>query len=136
MDKENMIEALRTGIGEYTKQIEELEAERDVAKRMLARFSGNGQTEIQGTVAVTKSAILGPTEAMKYLFDTFPNKKWKAVELRDRLRKMKDEGSLNSQSSELIKSVYYLLRRFIDREYIDKHSYGQNSWYIKKNVEN
>lgn len=136
MDKKSMTEALRTGIGDYTKQIEELEAEREVAKRMLARFSGNGQSEIRGVITVTKTNVLGPTEALKSLFDTFPNKRWKAVELRDGLREMKESGELKSTSKELLKSVYYLLRRFKDRGYIEKHSYGQNSWYRKTNVEN
>ena len=131
-----MVEALRTGIGEYTKQIEELEAEREVAKRMLARFSGNGRAEIKGVVTISKTNILGPTEALKSLFDTSPNKRWKAVELRDRMREMKESGELKSTSKELLKSVYYLLRRFKDREYIEKHSYGQNSWYRKVNVGN
>ena len=136
MDRESMLEALKTGIKEYTQQIEELEAEREVARKMLLRFSSNGQTEIKEIVLDSHSVKIGPTLAMKELFEGSPQRKWKAPELRDKLQNMKDSGVLESNAQNLLTTVYYLLKRLCKRGYIEKYSAGQRSWYRKINVEN
>lgn len=131
MDRDNMLEALKSGIKEYNQQIEELEAEREVARKMLLRFSSNGQTEIKEVVLDTHSVKIGPTLAIKELFNGSPQRKWKAPELRDKLQNMKESGVLETEAKNLLPTVYYLLKRLIKKDYIKKDYSSTGTWYRK-----
>lgn len=134
MDREGMLEALKTGVKEYTQQIEDLEAEREVARKMLLRFSSNGQTEIKEIVLDSHSVKIGPTLAMKELFDGSPQRKWKAPELRDKLQNMKESGVLESEAKNLLTTVYYLLERLRKKKYIKRRHSSTGTWYRKEEL--
>ena len=86
--------------------------------KILTTTSGNGK-------------MMGPTDALKYLFDTFPTKKWYPRQLADRLQEMKDIGEVETESENLMWTVHGLLRVFAEKDLVEKHGIKRKKWYRK-----
>ncbi|MFB0516286.1 MAG: hypothetical protein ACETWG_06745 [Candidatus Neomarinimicrobiota bacterium] len=133
MDKESKIAALQEIIQEYNLKITELQAARSAVERALMWLTRtNGQLEIDEFVTAPKSGQIGPTEAVKGLFDSNPSKRWSARELRDKLEQMKNEGKLVTNARDLLTTVHWLLLDFVNKEYIEKYGARHKATYRKK----
>lgn len=132
MDKGSKIVVLEEIIQEYNVQIKELQNERAAVESALRRHTRtNGQLEIESTTG-SQVELIGPTEAVKRFFVSKPSKKWQATELRDRLEQMSADGKLDSDSTNFLTTVHWLLLRFKNDGNIKKYGDRNQASYKLK----
>lgn len=136
MSENSIITTLREEREKIRGQIATLEFDLNAITRVIQRFSGSQiegrQVEMTEIIHSSNGETIGPTQAVRQLFDRFPKKKWTPRQIRDFLTIMKESGELTTETKKLLTTTHWLLKRFVDDEYIQKIETGpRKAWYRK-----
>ncbi|NQU06238.1 MAG: hypothetical protein HQ568_09115 [Calditrichaeota bacterium] len=116
--------------------IERLKLDIESIKRTKLIFSGDSESQIEmkSIIETPTNSKIKPTQAIREMFDTYPDRKWFPGQIRDRLETMRDADKLNSNYENLLYAVHSILREMTKRGEIDKSEPDKNKrrWYKKK----
>ena len=97
--------------------------------RLIERYKIRNQNQL--AINMPQNEKIGPTQAVRDLFDNNPERDWKPGEIRDELDKLKDNGILESSTDKLLHTVHWILRKLTEKNYIKKDSSKQIPTYKK-----
>ena len=117
---------------QITEQFEKLKKDLEGIERTLEILKTGTQTKIKLEVSLPENRKMTPNEAIKKLFNDYPNNNWSPKELTNKLIKLKEEGKLNSQSKDLLWGVHTVLRALKKQNFIkESNSNGRIKTYRK-----
>ena len=125
------VDDLKSKRRELESQIERLKDILMAIDKTIDIFVNEQVPMVEILTSTGNGKAMGPTGALKYLFETFPTKKWYPRQLADRLQEMKDIGEVETDSNNLMWTVHGLLRVFVEKEYLEKHGMKRKKWYRK-----
>lgn len=134
-EKEITLTTLRQEKRKIDEKIYRLKDERNAIDKTISYLMGDTQLQIMDAFRSVPRKTIGPTEAIRDLFNQYPQKKWLPGRLRDELKDLKKNGELKTESENLLSAVHWILRAFVERGDIEKRGHDKIKWYRKINVE-
>ncbi len=136
---ENMVELLRQKARNIESDIEILTEDLKAIHRTIAKFSINGQLDMLLESVLRKdNERMGPTEAVRKIIYSHPDKKWKPKEISFQFQAMYDYGSIEMKSdakAPIPTLVHGILGRLRKKGDVERKGIKGNHWYRKPIVE-
>lgn len=132
-EKDTALTVLRQEKRNLDEKLSRLKRERDAIDTSISYLMGSNLLSLDETFEEVGQKSVGPTDAVRNLFNLYPQKKWLPGHLRDELNVLKNVGLLESESENLLSSVHWILRAlYRDGEgEIEKGGKGKIKWYRK-----
>lgn len=128
--QETLISELRREKRKIKDEVARLRKEEEAIDITISRLSGVTQLTLTDELDTEVTEPLGPTAAIRQLFEQYPTKKWYPGNIRDELNDMKKHGELATESKNILNTVHWILRGFVDIE-VEKGGLGRKKWYRK-----
>lgn len=135
MEKQNILTELLKEKETIRMQVATLNEDLEAVNRLLKRFSKNQQIEIQISTQLPQPDALGLTEAIRQLFEQYPEKEWSPAEIRNRLNEMKLRGEINSEAKDFLPSTHLIIKKLINNDFVEKvreQADPTRKWYKRR----
>ena len=129
--QETLISELRREKRKIDDEFNRLKKEKEAIDITISRLSGNTQLSLTDELDIEITKPLGPTAAIRQLFEQYPTKKWYPGDIRDELNDMKKHKELATESKSILNTVHWILRGFVENEEVEKSKIGRRTWYRK-----
>ena len=132
MDNNKSIsETLEEEKKQIVEQIEELKGDLQAVERLLRKHKIKEEKQMSIPLGNSHKKSLGPTDALKQIFNSNPDKSWTPSELTEKIREMKEKGYLKTDSNNMLSAVHTVLRKKVINGSIIKVTSGKKPKYKK-----
>ena len=128
MENSEIVNELDERQADIAIQIKRLQNDMDAIQRTKEIFvdRSKDQIEMKDIIETPSNEKIKPTQAIRQIFVTYPDRKWFPGQIRDRLETMRDANKLESNYQNLLFAVHSILSGMVKREEIEKSKPDKN----------